>query len=101
MSIDAPADDTIVRPGARLLDRKELTAKVNLTYPTIWKLMREGAFPRSIVIGGKVLWREHEIDEYIARLPRRRLKGESEGVPFHGNAKRKAKREAAEAEVPA
>jgi predicted DNA-binding transcriptional regulator AlpA len=83
MSIDASADDTVVHPGARLLDRRELTGKVNLTYPTIWKLMREGAFPRSIVIGGKVLWREHEIDQYIARLPRRRLKGETTGVPCH------------------
>jgi predicted DNA-binding transcriptional regulator AlpA len=72
----------VVRPGARLLDRKELTAKVNLTYPTIWKLMREGAFPRSVVVGGKVLWREHEVDEYIARLPRRQLKGETTGVPY-------------------
>jgi predicted DNA-binding transcriptional regulator AlpA len=79
-SVDKSAD--VVRPGARLLDRKELTGKVKLTYPTIWKLMREGAFPRSIVIGGKVLWREHEIDEYIARLPRRRLKGETAGVPY-------------------
>jgi predicted DNA-binding transcriptional regulator AlpA len=76
------AGDVAVRPGARLLDRRELTAKVNLTYPTIWKLMREGAFPRSVVIGGKTLWVEAEIDEYIARLPRRQLKGETTGVPY-------------------
>jgi predicted DNA-binding transcriptional regulator AlpA len=87
MNVDIPAD--VVRPGARLLDRRELTAKVNLTYPTIWKLMREGAFPRSVVIGGKTLWLEHEVDEYIARLPRRRLKGETTGVPYR-KTKRKA-----------
>jgi prophage regulatory protein len=81
MSNDAPAD-VAVRPGARLLDRKELIAKVNLTYPTIWKLMREGLFPHSVAIGGKTLWHEHEIDEYIARLPRRRLKGDTTGVPY-------------------
>jgi predicted DNA-binding transcriptional regulator AlpA len=74
--------DTVVHPGARLLDRRELTSKVNLTYPTIWKLMREGAFPRSVVIGGKTLWLEHEVDEYIARLPRRQLKGHDDGVPY-------------------
>jgi predicted DNA-binding transcriptional regulator AlpA len=79
-SIDAPAD--VVRPGARLLSRKDVMDKVNLTYPTIWKLMCEGAFPRSVVIGGKVLWVEAEIDEYITRLPRRRLKGETTGVPY-------------------
>jgi predicted DNA-binding transcriptional regulator AlpA len=84
-SVESAADG--VRSGTRLLDRKELTAKVNLTYPTIWKLMREGTFPRSVVIGGKTLWLEHEVDEYIARLPRRQLKGETAGVPYH---KRKA-----------
>jgi predicted DNA-binding transcriptional regulator AlpA len=82
-TVDQPADGVVVHPGARLLDRKELTAKVNLTYPTIWKLMREGAFPRSVCIGGKTLWHEHEVDEYIARLPRRRLKGHDDGVPYH------------------
>jgi predicted DNA-binding transcriptional regulator AlpA len=81
-SIDKSADDVVVRPGARLLSKGDVLDKVGVTYPTIWKLMREGAFPRSIVIGGKVLWREHEIDEYIARLPQRRLKGETEGVPY-------------------
>jgi predicted DNA-binding transcriptional regulator AlpA len=72
----------IIQPGAQLLNRKELTAKVNLTYPTIWKLMREGAFPHSRVIGGKTLWLEHEVDEWIANLPQRRLKGETAGVPY-------------------
>jgi predicted DNA-binding transcriptional regulator AlpA len=80
--IDATADDTIVRPGARLLDRKELIAKVKLTYPTIWKQMREGTFPHSRAIGGKAVWVEAEIDEWIANLPRRQLKGETEGVPY-------------------
>jgi predicted DNA-binding transcriptional regulator AlpA len=79
-SIDKPAD--VVRSGARLLDRKELTGKVNLTYPTIWKLMREGAFPHSRAIGGKAVWIEAEVDAWIAQLPRRQLKGETTGVPY-------------------
>jgi predicted DNA-binding transcriptional regulator AlpA len=80
--IEKAADDVVVRPGARLLSKGDVLDKVGVTYPTIWKLMREGAFPRSVVIGGKVLWVEAEIDEYIARLPRRRLKGETTGVPY-------------------
>jgi predicted DNA-binding transcriptional regulator AlpA len=80
-STDATAD-VVAPPGARLLNRKELLAKMNVTYPTIWKKMHEGTFPRSVVIGGKTLWHEHEVDEYIARLPRRQLKGETTGVPY-------------------
>jgi predicted DNA-binding transcriptional regulator AlpA len=81
-SIDQPADDIVVRPGARLLSKGDVLDKVGVTYPTIWKLMREGTFPRSVVVGGKVFWLEHEVDEYIAKLPRRRLKGETDGVPY-------------------
>jgi predicted DNA-binding transcriptional regulator AlpA len=79
-SIDVTADD--VRPGARLLNRKELLAKVNLSYPTIWALMRDGTFPHSRAVDGKTVWVESEVDDWIARLPRRRLKGETEGVPY-------------------
>jgi prophage regulatory protein len=85
------SSDVAVRPGARLLSKGEMLDKVGVTYPTVWKLMREGAFPRAVVIGGgKNAWLEHEVDEFIAKLPRRRLKGQTDGVPYHGNAKRKA-----------
>jgi predicted DNA-binding transcriptional regulator AlpA len=83
------ADEPVVRPGARLLSRGEVVDKIGLTYPTIWKLMREGSFPRAVVIGGKNAWLEHEVDEFIANLPRRRLKGQDDGVPYH-HTKRKA-----------
>src|SRR2546428_5872334 len=66
------ADEHVVRPGARLLSKSDVLDKVGVTYPTIWKLMRQGTFPRSVVVGGKVAWLEHEVDEFIANLPRRR-----------------------------
>jgi prophage regulatory protein len=76
--------DAVVRPGARLLSKGEMLDKVGVSYPTIWKLMRQGAFPRAVVIGGgKNAWLEHEVDEFIANLPRRRLKGQIDGVPYH------------------
>jgi predicted DNA-binding transcriptional regulator AlpA len=73
----------VVRPGARLLSKGEMLDKVGLTYPSVWKLMREGAFPRAVVLGGKNAWLEHEVDAFIAALPRRRLKGQDDGVPYH------------------
>jgi predicted DNA-binding transcriptional regulator AlpA len=87
-SVDQPAD-VIVRPGARLLSKGDVLDKVGVTYPTVWKLMRQGTFPRSVVVGGKVAWLEHEVDEFIAKLPRRRLKGFDDGVSYH-HTKRKA-----------
>jgi prophage regulatory protein len=80
-----------VQPDIRLLSKGEVLAKVGLSYVSIWKLIREGAFPRAVVIGGgKNAWLEHQVDAWIAALPRRRLKGQTDGVPHHGNPKPKA-----------
>jgi prophage regulatory protein len=80
-----------VQPDIRLLSKAEMLAKVGLSYVSVWKLIREGAFPRAVVIGGgKNAWLEHEVDAWIAALPRRRLKGQTDGVPYHGNPKPKA-----------
>ena len=56
-------------PGARLLSRSEVMAKVKLSYPSIWQRMNEGTFPRSRSTGGKSLWVESEVDEWIHALP--------------------------------
>jgi prophage regulatory protein len=61
----------------RLIFRREVLRRVGLSYPTIWKMMREGRFPRSRVCGGKSAWLEEEIDTWIEGLPLRRLKGDA------------------------
>jgi prophage regulatory protein len=58
----------------RLIFRREVLRRVGLSYPTIWKMMRQGRFPRSRVCGGKSAWLEHEIESWIEGLPIRRLK---------------------------
>jgi predicted DNA-binding transcriptional regulator AlpA len=64
--------------AARLLSKRQVLARVCVTYPSIWKWMREGKFPRSRVIGGKIVWLESEINDFINGLPIRRLKGDEE-----------------------
>jgi prophage regulatory protein len=67
------------RPPPRLLTRAEMLARVALTYPTVWKMMIAGTFPRGRAIGnGRVSWLESEIEEWIEDLPRRELKGDAE-----------------------
>jgi prophage regulatory protein len=61
----------------RLLSRREVMAAVNLSYPTIWAMMRAGTFPRARAIGNlKVCWLESEIDDWIYSLPVKALKGD-------------------------
>ena len=61
----------------KLLSRKDVLAKVSLSYATIWKRMQTGEFPRSREYGGKCLWIESEIDKWIDELPNVKLKGDA------------------------
>jgi predicted DNA-binding transcriptional regulator AlpA len=62
----------------RLMSKAEVLVVAGCTYPTLWKMMREGNFPRSRVLGGKSMWLSTEVDAWMAALPVRRLKGDAE-----------------------
>ncbi len=57
-----------------LIFKRELLKRVPLSFPTIWKMMREGRFPRARIIGGKSAWLESEIDQFLTDLPVRPYK---------------------------
>jgi predicted DNA-binding transcriptional regulator AlpA len=63
-------------PAVRLLDKHEVMAISNCSYPTLWAWMRAGTFPRSRIVGGKSMWLSTEIAAWLAQLPVRRLKGD-------------------------
>lgn len=60
----------------RLIAKTEVLRRIGVTYPTLWLWMRQGKFPRSRELGGKVAWVEAEIDSWILSRPVRRLKGD-------------------------
>jgi predicted DNA-binding transcriptional regulator AlpA len=64
----------------RLLLKSEVCAITGFSFPTIWQWMREGRFPRSRMIGNggssKSVWLSTEIEQWMAALPVRRLKGD-------------------------
>jgi prophage regulatory protein len=65
------------KKSKRLLDRKEVLARVPLSYPTIWDMMQKGTFPRGRAVGDqKVCWLESDIDDFIDGLPVKKLKGD-------------------------
>jgi predicted DNA-binding transcriptional regulator AlpA len=76
----ARATAPLVPGSIRLLDRHEVCALAGCTYPTIWKMMREGRFPRSRACGGKAVWLSSEIEAWLAALPVRPLKGDGRAV---------------------
>jgi predicted DNA-binding transcriptional regulator AlpA len=66
----------------RLLTRHEVLARIRVTYPTLWQMIRDGKFPRARIVLNKSLWLEHEVDAWIEALPLRRLKGQADGVKY-------------------
>jgi predicted DNA-binding transcriptional regulator AlpA len=62
---------------ARFISKGEVLARVGVSFPTVWLWMREGKFPRSRAVGGKSVWLEHEIEQWILSRPVRRLKGDA------------------------
>jgi predicted DNA-binding transcriptional regulator AlpA len=67
-------------PPFRLLDKNEVCAIANVTFPTVWAWMRASKFPRARIVGGKSMWRSDEIEAWLAALPVRPLKGDTTEV---------------------
>ncbi len=57
----------------RLIDKKELLARVPYSHTHIWRLEQEGRFPKRVKVGGhRVAWVEAEVDAWIkAKLAER------------------------------
>lgn len=64
-------------PAVRLLDKATVMAIANASYPTLWQWMRNGTFPRGRMVGGRSMWMSTEIDDWLAGLPLRPLKGDT------------------------
>jgi prophage regulatory protein len=59
---------------SRFVFKPEVLDRVGVSYVSLWQWMREGKFPCSREVGGKVAWLESEIDEWIATRPLRKYK---------------------------
>ena len=51
----------------RILSKRQVLALVPVSYTTIWQWMRQGEFPRSVVLGpgGNIGWHEDAIAEWL------------------------------------
>ena len=63
-------------PGRRILSKREVLARVPVSYTTLWTWMRQDQFPRSVILGpgGKVGWYEDEIAAWVSGRERVKLK---------------------------
>ena len=52
--------------GERLIDVKQLSAKLSKAPRTLFRWAKDKVIPAGVVVGGSRVWREKEIDEWIA-----------------------------------
>jgi len=77
----APLPLTDRGPDIRLWSKGEVLERVGLSFPTVWKMMRAGTFPRARYLGPqKTMWLASEVEDWIIATPLRRFKGEDEKV---------------------
>lgn len=64
--------ETSAKPaGFTLLKLPAVMAKTTFSEPSIYRLMRDGKFPKPLKLGARaVAWRSDEIDEFINSLQR-------------------------------
>jgi predicted DNA-binding transcriptional regulator AlpA len=60
--------------GVRFMSRRQVLEATTLSYPMIWRKMREGKFPRGREVDGRTCWLASEIEEWILSRPVKRLK---------------------------
>jgi predicted DNA-binding transcriptional regulator AlpA len=60
----------------RLLGKYEVMTITGRSYPTIWQWMRDDKFPRSLIVGGRSMWRSTAVEAWLAGLRVRPLKGD-------------------------
>lgn len=53
----------------KLIGKAELAAKgIKLTKSTLHRKMRDGDFPKAVLVGNRCSWVESEVDDYIKSL---------------------------------
>lgn len=70
-------------PPVRLLSKAEVLRITGVSFQSLWVWMRAGKFPRARIAGvggnsSRSVWRSDEVDEWLASLPVRRLRGDAE-----------------------
>jgi predicted DNA-binding transcriptional regulator AlpA len=81
----------------RLIGKAEVCAMANMSFVTIWKLMRAKKFPRARDLGGgKISWLRSEILFWMKTRPPRKYDGDTDGVapPNYHDPKARARKKA-------
>jgi prophage regulatory protein len=66
------ACDSAHTASRKLLSIRDVLQRVPVSRARLYQLVKAGAFPRQVRIGGRAFWLEHELEAYIAALADKR-----------------------------
>jgi prophage regulatory protein len=67
----------------KIIRKPEIFAKVQLSDPTIWRMEKQGKFPKRIQLGGNnVGWFSHEVNAWLETKSAERVKEKGESKLF-------------------
>lgn len=62
------------RSGDHFLSKRDLEKKVCLTFPYVWRLIRDDKFPKGRAIGSRTVWLNSEVEAWMRERPVREYK---------------------------
>ncbi len=52
----------------KLLRMVDVESRLGVSYPTIYRLIRKGEFPKPAKIGNASVWSEKDVNDYLSRI---------------------------------
>ena len=64
----------VLAANKRFIFKGDVLERVGVSYPCLWRWMRDGKFPVALEVGGRCAWLESDIDEWMQSRPLRQYK---------------------------
>jgi predicted DNA-binding transcriptional regulator AlpA len=66
----------LIPPHARFISKHQVLDRVPVSFPALWEWIRDGKFPapREVAGGGKAMWLESEVEDWIKSRPKKTYK---------------------------
>lgn len=69
-----PAAANPIPANKRFVFKGDVLERIGVSYPCLWRWMRDGKFPIALEVGGRCAWIKSDIDAWMLSRPARNYK---------------------------
>jgi prophage regulatory protein len=66
-------------PSKRFIFKGDVLERIGVSYPCLWRWMRDGNFPVAVEVGGRIAWLESDVDAWMLSRPLRNYNSRKRG----------------------